>query len=153
MERMEFITMVRIRPGSGRNKSETGGLNLSAWQELKDAIERIGGRVHMVKNVLGTDYDVLLIGDTSNPKTLHQIDATCKAQGYEAKTHPAIDADEYSALAEATVQVLQLNSVGHMRPTREPNGSPLATGSDSSVQQKTAGNSQNPSDTQKHASN
>jgi len=133
MERMEFVTMVRIRPGSGRNKSETGGLNLSAWQELKDAIERIGGRVHMVKNVLGTDYDVLLIGDTSNPKTLHQIDATCKAQGYEAKTHPAIEADEYAALAEATAQVLQLNPVGHMRPTRSPNGS-LHTATDDASQ-------------------
>jgi uncharacterized protein with GYD domain len=132
MERMEFVTMVRIRPGSGRNKSDTGGLNLSAWQELKDAIERIGGRVHVVKNVLGNDYDVLLIGDTASPKTLHQIDATCKAQGYEAKTHPAIDADEYAALAEATVQVLQLNPVGHMRPTRQPNGS-AATASDDSA--------------------
>jgi uncharacterized protein with GYD domain len=153
MERMEFITMVKIRPGSGRNKSDTGGLNLSAWQELKDAIERIGGRVHVVKNVLGNDYDVLLIGDTESPKTLHQIDATCKAQGYEAKTHPAIDADEYSALAEATVQVLRLNPVGHMRPTREPNGSPLARGSDGSVQQRGAGDSEKPSDTQAHASN
>jgi uncharacterized protein with GYD domain len=132
MERMEFVTMVRIRPGSGRNKSDTGGLNLSAWQELKDAIERIGGRVHIVKNVLGNDYDVLLIGDTASPKTLHQIDATCKAQGYEAKTHPAIDADEYAALAEATVQVLQLNPVGHMRPTRQPNGL-AATASDDSA--------------------
>ncbi len=141
MERMEFITMVKIRPGSGRNKSDTGGLNLSAWQELKDAIERIGGRVHIVKNVLGNDYDVLLIGDTASPKTLHQIDATCKAQGYEAKTHPAIDADEYAALAEATVQVLQLNSVGHMRPTREPNGSPHATAREDSMPPKSANSS------------
>jgi len=110
MERMEFVTMVRIRPGSARATSDTGGLNLSAWQELKDAIERIGGHVYLVKNVLGNDYDVLILGDTTSPKTLHQIDATCKAQGYEAKTHPAIDAEEYSALAEATAHVLNLHT-------------------------------------------
>lgn len=107
MERMEFVTMIKIRPGSG-GRSSTGGFDVSAWQRLKDAIERIGGNVTVVKNVLGNDYDVLMIGDTTSAKTLHQIDATCKAQGYEAKTHPAIDADEYSALAEATIHVLNL---------------------------------------------
>ena len=112
MERMEFVTMVKIRPGSGRPKSDTGGFDMSAWHELKDAIERIGGHVYLVKNVLGNDYDVLMIGDTTSAKTLHQIDATCKAQGYEAKTHPAIDAEEYSALAEATLHVLDLHRVG-----------------------------------------
>ncbi len=42
MERMEFVTMVKIRLGSGRHKSDTGGFDMSAWQELRDAIERIG---------------------------------------------------------------------------------------------------------------
>jgi hypothetical protein len=64
----------------------------------------------IVKNVLGNGYDVRLIG-VRRAKTLHQIDATCKAQGYEAKAHPAIGADEYAALAEASVQVLQLTIV------------------------------------------
>ncbi len=110
MERMEFVTMIRIRPGSG-HQSSTGGFDVSAWEKLRDAIETIGGHVTLVKNVLGNDYDVLMIGDTTSAKTLHQIDATCKAQGYEAKTHPAIDADEYSALAEATLHVLDIATV------------------------------------------
>ena len=144
MERMEFVTMVKVRPGSGRNKSDTGGLNLSAWQELKDAIERIGGHVYLVKNVLGNDYDVLLVGDTTSPKTLHQIDATCKAQGYEAKTHPAIDAEEYSALAEATVHVLDLESAGRLRTPHPLDSSPLRTANGESVQTEGQARAQDP---------
>ena len=61
MERMEFVTMVKVRPGSGRNKTDTGGLNLSAWQELKDAIERIGGHVYLVKNVQTFTVNILTV--------------------------------------------------------------------------------------------
>lgn len=100
--------MVKIRPGSGQFKGETGGFEPRAWQSLKEAFERIGAQVTLVKNVLGNDYDVLILGEANSPRTLHQIDATCKAHGYEAKTHPAIDAEEYAALAEATENVLNL---------------------------------------------
>jgi uncharacterized protein with GYD domain len=102
--------MVKIRPGSGEFKSETGGFEHRAWQSLRDAFERIGAHVTLVKNVLGNDYDVLILGEANNPKTLHQIDATCKTHGYEAKTHPAIDADEYSELAEATENILNFRT-------------------------------------------
>jgi hypothetical protein len=92
-----------------------------------------------VKNVLGNDYDVLLVGDTTSPKTLHQIDATCKAQGYEAKTHPAIDAEEYAALAEATVHVLNLDSAGRLRTSHPLDSSPSGVTNGESVQKEEAG--------------
>lgn len=107
-ERIEFVTMVKMRPGAGAQTSDTGGYDAAAWHELKRAIERIGGHIYMVKNVLGNDYDVLMLGDTTSAKTLHQIDATCKTLGYEAKTHPAIEATEYTALAIASAQVVHL---------------------------------------------
>lgn len=104
----EFVTLVKIRPGAGQFRSKTGGFDPRAWQTLKDAFERIGAHVSVVKNVLGNDYDVLILGEAGSPKTLHQIDATCKAHGYEASTHPAIDAIEYAELAEATEHMLDL---------------------------------------------
>ena len=107
-ERLGFLTMVKIWPGAGVQKSETGGFEADSWQELKRAIERVGGHIYMVKNLLGNDYDVLMLGDTTNPRALHQINATCKALGYEAKTHPAIDAEEYSAVALASAKVVHL---------------------------------------------
>ena len=56
--------------------------------------------------MLGNDYDLLFMDEADDPKTLHRIDALCKGQGYAAKTHPAIEAEEYARLVEDTANVL-----------------------------------------------
>lgn len=101
-----MVSMVRIRPGSAP-RSDTGGFELMAWNQLKEAFGAIGVRLTVVKNVFGNEYDVLLFSESDDPRSLHKIDATLKVLGYEAKTHPMCDADEYNELVQQTAQILR----------------------------------------------
>ena len=114
---MQFITLVQIRPGGA--SAETGSrvaAHAVQWEHLKRQIHLVGGRVDQIWNVLGNDYDLVFIGQAEDPKTLHRIDAVCKAQGYVSKTHPAIEAAEYAQLVEDTDDVL---SYGRNRPDKK----------------------------------
>ena len=104
---MQFITLVQIRPGdvSGETGSRVAA-RAAQWEHLKHQIHLVGGRVDQIWNVLGNDYDLMFLGQADDPKTLHRIDAVCKAEGYASKTHPAIDAAEYAKLVEDTADVL-----------------------------------------------
>ncbi len=108
---MQFITLVQMRPGGG--SAETGSrvaARAAQWQHLKHQIQLVGGRVDQIWNVLGNDYDLMFVGQADDPKTLHRIDAVCKAEGYTSKTHPAIEAEEYAQLVEDTADVLSYGS-------------------------------------------
>jgi uncharacterized protein with GYD domain len=109
---MHFVTMVQIRPGGAA--PETGSrvaARADQWQHLKSEIQLVGGRVDQIWNILGNDYDLMLLGEADDPKTLHRIDAVCKAGGYVSRTHPAIEAAEYAQLVEDTADVLSYS--GH----------------------------------------
>lgn len=101
-----MVSMVKLRPGGG-GRSGTGGFELMAWKDLKDAFQKIDVRLTVAKNVFGNEYDVLLFSESDDPRSLHKIDATLKVLGYEAKTHPMCDADEYSELVQQTAKVLR----------------------------------------------
>ena len=104
---MRFITLVQIRPGG--ESAETGSrvaARVAQWDHLQRQIQLVGGRVDQIWNVLGNDYDLLLLGEADDPKALHRIDAVCKAEGYASNTHPAIEAAEYAQLVEDTADVL-----------------------------------------------
>ena len=104
---MQFITLVQIRPQAA--SAETGSrvaAHAAQWQHLQHQIQLVGGRVDQIWNVLGNDYDLMFVGEADDPKTLHRIDAVCKAEGYVSKTHPAIEASEYAQLVKDTADVL-----------------------------------------------
>src|SRR6195256_4482908 len=104
---MQFITLVQIRPQAA--SAETGSriaAHAAQWQHLQHQIQLVGGRVDQIWNILGNDYDLMFVGQAEDPKTLHRIDAVCKAEGYSSKTHPAIEAAEYAQLVEDTADVL-----------------------------------------------
>jgi uncharacterized protein with GYD domain len=115
---MEFVTLVQIRPrangGSAARQPDTQAIE---WQQLKKQITLVGGKVVQIFNVLGNEYDLLILGEAKDPKTLHRIDAICKREGYPAKTHPAIPAAEYAQLVEETNAIL--NNRLSRRPKRE----------------------------------
>jgi uncharacterized protein with GYD domain len=104
---MQFVTMVQIRPGGG---SPEAGSQVAAradqWLHLKSQIQLVGGRVNQTWNVLGNDYDLMFLGEADDHKTLHRIDAVCKAEGYVSRTHLAIEAEEYAQLVQDTGDVL-----------------------------------------------
>jgi len=104
---MQFITLVQLRPAGA--STETGSrvaARATQWRHLQHQIQLVGGRVNQIWNVLGNDYDLMFVCEADDPKTLHRIDAVCKGQGYAAKTHPAIEAEEYARLVEDTANVL-----------------------------------------------
>ncbi|MDQ6883635.1 MAG: GYD domain-containing protein [Candidatus Dormibacteraeota bacterium] len=103
---MEFVTLVQIRPRANSNAARVPDEEASEWQQLERQITLLGGRVQQIFNVLGNEYDLLILGEAKDPKTLHRIDAICKREGYPAKTHPAIPADEYAQLVEETNAIL-----------------------------------------------
>ena len=103
---MQFITMVQTRPGGPGKTGSRVAANASHWQHLKNQIQLVGGRVSQTWNVLGNDYDLVFIGEADDPKTLHRIDVLCKGEGFTAKTHPVIAAEEYARLVEDTADVL-----------------------------------------------
>jgi uncharacterized protein with GYD domain len=115
---MEFVTLVQIRPRA--NSAVTGrqpDTQAIEWQLLKKQITLVGGKVLQIFNVLGNEYDLLILGEAKDPRTLHRIDAICKREGYPAKTHPAIPAAEYSQLVEETNAILNKPQT---RRTRRP---------------------------------
>ena len=104
---MQFITLVQIRPGGA--SVETGSrvaAHAAQWEQIQHQIQLVGGRINQTWNILGNDYDLMFLGEADDPRTLHRIDAVCKAQGYVSKTHPAIEAAEYAQLVEDTADVL-----------------------------------------------
>ena len=115
---MEFVTLVQIRPrangGPAARQPDTQAIE---WQQLKKQITLVGGKVMQIFNVLGNEYDLLILGEAKDPRTLHRIDAICKREGYPAKTHPAIPAAEYTQLVEETNAIL--NNRMPNRPKRE----------------------------------
>ena len=82
------------------------GLYETVWENLTQGIQRLGGQVSTVFNVLGNEYDLLIIGQTEDPRTLHRIDALCKTLGYVARTHPAVEASEYAHLVRETNEIV-----------------------------------------------
>src|SRR6184192_4114071 len=104
---MQFITLVQLRPAGA--STETGSrvaARATQWRHLQHQIQLVGGRVNQIWNVLGNDYDLMFVGEADDPKTLHRIDAVCKAEGLMSKTHPAIEAAEYAQLVQDTAKVL-----------------------------------------------
>jgi len=105
---MQFITLVQLRPAGA--STETGSrvaARATQWRHLQHQIQLVGGRVNQIWNVLGNDYDLMFVCEADDPKTLHRIDAICKADGYASKTHPAIEAAEYAQLVQDTADVLR----------------------------------------------
>ncbi|HKV32657.1 MAG TPA: GYD domain-containing protein [Candidatus Dormibacteraeota bacterium] len=104
---MQFITMVRIRPGGA--DAEIGSrvaAHAAQWEHLQRQIHLVGGRINQTWTVLGNDYDLMFLGEADDHRTLHRIDAVCEAEGYASKTHPAIEAAEYARLVKGTADVL-----------------------------------------------
>ena len=115
---MEFVTLVQIRPrANGGAASRQPDTQAIEWQQWKKQITLVGGNVIQIFNVLGNEYDLLILGEAKDPRTLHRIDAICKREGYPAKTHPAIPAAEYTQLVEETNAIL--NNRMPNRPKRE----------------------------------
>ena len=104
---MEFVTLVQLRPRAGATRRvREPNREAAEWQQLERQINLVGGTVRQIFNVLGNEYDLLIIGEARDPRTLHRIDAICKREGYPAKTHPAIPANEYATLVEETNLIL-----------------------------------------------
>ena len=126
---MQFVTLVQIRPGG--TSPETGSrvaARADQWQHLRSQIQLVGGRVNQIWNVLGNDYDLMLLGEADDPRTLHRIDAVCRADGYASRTHPAIEAEEYAKLVEDTADVLSYS--GYRGVTAlEPDEAVISAGS------------------------
>jgi uncharacterized protein with GYD domain len=114
---MKFVTQVRLRP------NPTGilpivrepGIYETEWSRLSKQIQLIGGTIQTMLNVLGNDYDLLIIGEAEDPKALPRIDALCKREGFEAKTHLAVAAEEYARLVHEMARTVQR---GSFRPER-----------------------------------
>ena len=73
-----------------------------------------------VFNVLGNEYDLLVIGETEDPRTLHRIDALCKTLGFVARTHPAVEASAYATLVRETAEIVHGTRIGKADTRRKP---------------------------------
>jgi uncharacterized protein with GYD domain len=105
---MLFVTMVRLRPsatGILPAEREPGIYELE-WSRLSKQMQLVGGKIQTMLNVLGNDYDLLIIGEAEDPKALQRIDALCKQEGFVAKTHPAVGAAEYAKLVHEIAAIL-----------------------------------------------
>ena len=105
---MQFVTMVRLRPdatGVLPIEREPGIYELE-WSRLSKQMQLVGARIETMLNVLGSDYDLLIIGDTEDPKALQRIDALCKHEGFVARTHPAVGAEEYARLVHEIAAIV-----------------------------------------------
>jgi hypothetical protein len=134
---ISFVTLVKLRPGAGSPQQRGREITPTAWKPIQRTIESLSAHIKMFTdedgrkgqvafNVLGNDYDLLIIGTAPTLKTLAKVDAALKTMGYEAKTHPAVQSDEYAKLAEETEQTL----VGRIPERREAfaTGNLAATG-------------------------
>jgi uncharacterized protein with GYD domain len=105
---MQFVTLVRLRP------SPTGilpierepGIYETEWSRLSKQMQLVGGKIQTMLNMLGNDYDLLIIGEAEDPKVLARIDALCKREGFVAKTHPAVGAEEYAKLVHEIADIV-----------------------------------------------
>jgi mRNA-degrading endonuclease HigB of HigAB toxin-antitoxin module len=115
-EPIQFISMIRLRPGAPSTAQEQGGqsmtVNPSSYIHVEEVLETLGADLKTLNNgeraifnVLGNDYDVVVMGEVQSHQTLAKIDAVLKLQGYIAKTHPIIQSDEYRKLAEETASL------------------------------------------------
>jgi len=97
---VQFVTLVRLRPGpTGTLPTDREpGIYEMEWSRLSKQIQLVGGKIQTMLNVLGNDYDLLILGEADGPKTLTRIDALCRREGFMAKTHPALPAEEYARL-------------------------------------------------------
>ena len=105
---MQFVTLVRLRPspiGILPTEREPGIYEME-WSRLSKQMQLVGGKIQMMLNVLGNDYDLLIIGEAEDPKVLPRIDALCKREGFVAKTHPAVDAEEYARLVHEIADIV-----------------------------------------------
>jgi len=105
---MQFVTLVRLRPspiGILPTEREPGIYEME-WSRLSKQMQLVGGKIQTMLNVLGNDYDLLIIGEAEDPKTLQRIDALCKREGFVAKTHPAVGAEEYARLVHEIAEIV-----------------------------------------------
>jgi uncharacterized protein with GYD domain len=105
---MQFVTLVRLRPSpNGILPTEREpGIYETEWSRLSRQMQLVGGKIQMMLNVLGNDYDLLIIGEAEDPKVLQRIDALCKREGFVAKTHPAVGAEEYARLVHEIADIV-----------------------------------------------
>jgi len=118
---MQFVTLVRLRPGStGILPIERApGIYEMEWSRLSKQMQLVGGKIHTMLNVLGNDYDLLVIGEVEDPRALQRIDALCKQEGFVAKTHPAVGAEEYARLVHEVAAIVHPLDVGSERLDEE----------------------------------
>jgi uncharacterized protein with GYD domain len=110
---LKYVTQVRLRP------NPTGilpivrepGIYEMEWSRLSKQIQLIGGKIQTMLNVLGNDYDLMIIGEAEDPKALPRIDALCKREGFEAKTHLAVAAEEYAKLVHEISRTIHRGGV------------------------------------------
>jgi uncharacterized protein with GYD domain len=107
---MQFVTLVRLRPNvTGTLPMEREpGIYEAEWSRLSKQIQLVGGKIKSMLNVLGNDYDLLIVGEAEDPKTLTRIDALCKHEGFLARTHPAVEAEEYARLVHEIAEIVHL---------------------------------------------
>jgi len=105
---MQFVTLVRLRPSpTGILPSEREpGIYEMEWSRLSKQIQLVGGEIKTMVNVLGNDYDLLIVGEAEDPKTLQRIEALCKEEGFVAKTHLAVGAEEYARLVHEIAAIV-----------------------------------------------
>jgi uncharacterized protein with GYD domain len=117
---MQFVTLVRLRP------SPTGilpperepGIYEMEWSRLSKQIQLVGGKIQTMLNMLGNDYDLLIVGEAEDPKALSRIDALCRREGFMAKTHPAVPAEEYARLVHEISDIVHRGGY-HSKPSDE----------------------------------
>src|SRR5207253_9951552 len=110
---MQFVSMARLRTGPTDvlpNEREPGLYGME-WSRLSKQIQLLGCRVLMMLNVLGNNYGLLIVGEAEDPKALPRIDALCKREGFEAKTHLAVAAEEYARLVHEIARTIHRGPV------------------------------------------
>jgi uncharacterized protein with GYD domain len=105
---MQFVTLVRLRPSSSGilPTDREPGIYEQEWSRLSKQMQLLGAKIQTMLNVLGNDYDLLIVGEADDPKALQRIDALCKHEGFVAKTHPAVGAEEYAKLVHEIANIV-----------------------------------------------
>lgn len=121
---MQFVTMVRLRPSStGTLPSEREpGIYELEWSRLSKQIQLVGAKIQTMLNVLGNDYDLLIIGEAEDPRALQRIDALCKHEGFVARTHPAVAAAEYARLVHEIAAIVHPLGGGSEQSSEDQRG-------------------------------
>lgn len=118
---MQFVTLVRLRPSpNGILPTEREpGIYETEWSRLSKQMQLVGAKIQNMLNVLGNDYDLLIIGEAEDPKALQRIDALCKREGFVAKTHPAVGAEEYAKLVHEIGEIIHPGGYGSRESDEE----------------------------------